>query len=101
MSLSVFEQKNLEQFSKEQKEQINELRELIDKINKEMGVADAYDKIFFSFAKKLKEKYPGIENCYLYHVLIGSSMNLNDCSSFDLEDNPIIEQLKNIYENTK
>lgn len=101
MSLSIFEQKILDQFNKEQKEKISELRELINKINKEIGVADAYDKIFFPFSKRLIKENPDIENCYLYHVLIGSSINLSDCSSFDLEDNSIIEQLKNIYENTK
>jgi len=98
MELSSFEQKYQEQFTEEQKEKINELRNFIKKIIDDLGLYKTYEKIILPLSKKLINKYPETKSCYLFHVLIGSSAELKNCSCFDLEEEKsIIKQLKNKY----
>jgi len=100
MELTLFEQKYQKQFTEKQKEKILELRELKRKMIDELGILNFHEKIIIPLSKKLIKENSDINNCYLFHVLIGSSKKLEECVIFNLkEDKSIIKQLKKYEEN--
>ncbi len=85
-----------EKFNDSQIEKLEELKELkrfIFKKTTENKDFDALSRI----AQPFEEKNPEAKKCYLYHTLIGSSINPDQCDSFDLEgDKSILELAKKI-----
>lgn len=84
------------EFTPEQEEEINKVKllrkELFDKFK-----FDAYNAIA-KFNKQIKEKYPDYIKCYLYHVLIGSSIE-TDTLDFDFPgEDSVLDILKSIKE---
>ena len=62
-------------------------------------VKEIYSRVT-NFAKGLEQKYPNAREYYLFHTIIGSSVDRKDCKAgFDFpDDDSIVKYIDDLYE---
>lgn len=88
-------------FSKEQKEKIEKIKDLRHSIVKTIIENKDYNT-FYEITKSFEEENLKSKDCYLYHILIGNSITLPECDCFDLKgDKSILKLAQKILKDIK